>query len=571
MQSKSASSTFIRSPQSSFSNLRGLGFFIPVVVIVVLQCLSAWHYAGDQVDESELVHYAVGFLGGDLDPHWYGYGYVGMVLLGAVYFFMATLYVCLGWASNFLEVASFLYDTDAFMIAGRLVFALIGATTIMLYVEIGKIFKISPMFLFAYVLISFSSTDGLRYANYIRCDQLVGMFCPLILLVLLQQRNIKREIFLLPALLALAFNSKMSALALLGVLPIRILQHGSTLRQKTARLLLVTLVFVGVMVITNPFNNFLATVLSLIQNMIIESRVSVSKVGHLGFIPTSEAILSILRQNIGTILLWPLALLPVLLFRYRWQGAWLIIVLALLVAPYYLTSEVSEYWFLPLFPLIRFVSILLLSTVFGLVPRKNRIYRILGGYLISALLLVTSWQGIFHRYPQFARTTLTEDSNARMARNWLHNELKKGRVVYLDKYWNHVMPKVYGQDLQQARLISRAFIYQRHRNNFLGEAFHLFMTERYLAQFSKPPEVYQAVAYPASDFIEERRKRFGSYFVVSPSIADRYRRGDFSRLTEPKRREAEFLRSYYQMEMQGDPVKRFTTGRGAPLYVYELK
>lgn len=571
MQPQSASTTFIRHLLPFRFNVLGLCFFISVVLIASLQCLSAWNYAGDQVDESELVHYAVGFLGGDLDPYWYGYGYVGMLILGAVYFVMGSLYVLAGSANNFLEVASFLYDTDAFMIAGRLVFALIGATTVMLYVEIGKIFKISPMLLLAYVVISFSSVDGLRYANYIRCDQLVGLMCPLLLLVLLQQRTFKREMFLLPILLAVAFNCKMSALALLGIFPIRILQSVGSYRQKAVRLLVVLGVFVAAMVITNPFNDVFSTVLSLIQNMIVESRVSVSKVGHLGFIPTSQAILTVLLQTIGPPLLWSLILLPLLLWRYGWQGAWLVIVLVFLVAPYYLTSEICEYWFIPVFPLVRFLSILLLSTVFDLIPRKKRACRMLGVICMASLVLVVGWRGVFYRYPQFARQTLTEQSNARTARNWLLGELKKGRIVYLDKYWNHVMPKLYGHDIRQARLISRAFIYERDKNKFLEEAFHLFMTKRYLPQFSAPPVVYQAVAYAPADFTEERERRSGAYFVVSPSVADRYRRGDFAHLSDAKRREAEFLRSYYEMEMRGEPLKRFTAGRGAPLYVYELK
>jgi hypothetical protein len=133
------------------------------------------------------------------------------------------------------------------------------------------------------------------------------------------------------------------------------------------------------------------------------------------------------------------------------------------------------------------------------------------------------------------------------------------------------MPKIYGNDRQQAKLISRAFIYERRRNLFLNEAFDLFMEKRYLPQFSVPPIVRQAVAYDERDYELERERRAGAYFVVSPTIANRYLLADLKALPEQKRKEAQFLKRYYELEMRGDPIIEFKDGSGAPLRIYEIK
>jgi hypothetical protein len=47
-----------------------------MVGIAAVQSSTLWHYRGDGLDESEVVHFAVSFLGGDLEPPWQGYGAV---------------------------------------------------------------------------------------------------------------------------------------------------------------------------------------------------------------------------------------------------------------------------------------------------------------------------------------------------------------------------------------------------------------------------------------------------------------------------------------------------------------
>jgi hypothetical protein len=530
-----------------------------------------WNYGGDHVDESELVHYAVGFLGGGLDPFWYGYGYVGMCLLGAVYFVVGLVYLSVGRVDSLLEFASLLFDSDIFMILGRLVFAAVGALTIWLYTQLARRLQVPPLLTVVFALISVFAGDSLRYANYVRCDQLVALLCPIILLELTRQSASRRDIWLLPALIAVAFNCKMSALSLTALIPMNAVRRSSNNRELLRNLIIGILVFVVCMWLVNPFNNVFATMLDMITNMIFESRVSVSKVGHIGFWATTVGIGEVLRSTIGLSLLLPLFLLPILPKYCGWNGFFILSMFLLLSGPYYLTSEIAEYWFIPLFSLSRFSAFLIISIAVGWLSYSRP--RIHGAVIVVTAfgLLLASYKQFFVQYPRFFKTSLEVSMNARLASQWLLPELRKGRVVLLDKYWNHVMPKIYGNDRQQAKLISRAFIYERKRNLFLNEAFDLFMEKRYLPQFSVAPIVRQAVAYDEGDYELERKRRAGAYFVVSPSIANRYLLTDVKALPEQKRKETQFLKRYYELEMRGDPIIEFSDGGGAPLRVYEVK
>ena len=98
-------------------------------VLAALQTFSIYNYQGEKVDESELVHYAVGFLSGDLDPKWYGYGTLGMYLLGAIYFVSGLGQIFAGYYDSFLAYASQVYENGYFIIIARYLFAFIGICT----------------------------------------------------------------------------------------------------------------------------------------------------------------------------------------------------------------------------------------------------------------------------------------------------------------------------------------------------------------------------------------------------------------------------------------------------------
>jgi len=58
---------------------------IAVLATAVLRAGSALHYSTWAMDEHFIVPFAVGFLGGDLNPHWFGYHTLPMYILAVCY------------------------------------------------------------------------------------------------------------------------------------------------------------------------------------------------------------------------------------------------------------------------------------------------------------------------------------------------------------------------------------------------------------------------------------------------------------------------------------------------------
>jgi hypothetical protein len=323
-------------------------------------------------------------------------------------------------------------------------------------------------------------------------------------------------------------------------------------------------------VLINPFNDLISTTLKMLENIGGGSRVTVSKAGHFGFVEVTRGIVGIISAHVHGLVLVPLVAIPLLPWWLGWLGVYIFALFVMLIAPYYLTTELTSYWFIPLYPLCRFTSLLIISQLLILLGRLRATLRdaALIAYLcivvIFCVLTSVSW------YQQTVKQYRDSQSNVQLAEEWLVTELHRGRTILLDRYYAHVMPKLYSARLAESMENSRAFIYERSKNMFLREAFELFHTKRYLPDFSTPPSVRKVGAYDPREPNEEKLERAGAYFVVSPNIANRFVLHDGTRLNEARRREQEFLKSYYLDAMAGVPIRRFDQGTGAVIEVYEL-
>jgi hypothetical protein len=560
-------SDHLSSNQKSSNAIIFLSF---IFCVALIQCLSVWNCQGEKVDESEIFHFSVGFLGGDLDPHWYGYGYIGMALLGIIYWVIGQIYLILGYVNSWVEFASLLFDSNIFLNTGRFVFALIGAATTWCYLKLGQRLGVNKYLLALFVILSVFSVDGLTYANYIRSDQLVNLLCAWILLYLSKPKNSKYD-FKLPALIGLAVNCKMSAIALLGLLPFRAIQNSLNKNKFVKQLLLSILVAIFFILAAGPFNNLIATLWKAIDYMALESRVTVTKTAHSGFWEMSSGIMTLVAQKIGSPLVWLLPLMPLLIWRYKWNGAYLVLIFLCLTAPYFITTELTEYWFIPLFSLCRFTAILIVNCLLTTIVPKNFKMNAVIQRVTAATILILYIPHIQTTYSKFFDNSLFKKTNANLSLEWLTPLAQEGKTILFDRYVGHVMPKLYGADINEARSISRAFIYERNKNRFLQEAFALFYNERYLPSFQNSPDVRRASAYDVKDFHKERESRAGAYFVVSPDVANRYVKHNGEGLTPERLREQIYLKNYYLQEMAGEPIKRFDQGTGAVIEVYLLK
>ena len=73
---------------------------LTIFLLAMIQTHTLWDYQGEVADENALVYFAVGFFGGDFDPHWYGYGAIGMYILYAVYMVLSLPLLLFGQFAN---------------------------------------------------------------------------------------------------------------------------------------------------------------------------------------------------------------------------------------------------------------------------------------------------------------------------------------------------------------------------------------------------------------------------------------------------------------------------------------
>ncbi|MFQ3245842.1 MAG: hypothetical protein ACI9SP_002490 [Arenicella sp.] len=103
-----------------------------VLIVSIFQVISVWYFQGKKVDESELVLFGVGFLGGDFDPVWNHYGHFGMYLLGGVYYCIGVVTVLFGKYDSLLDYAAHFTFDGTFFQLGRYIFAVCLTTAIFL-------------------------------------------------------------------------------------------------------------------------------------------------------------------------------------------------------------------------------------------------------------------------------------------------------------------------------------------------------------------------------------------------------------------------------------------------------
>lgn len=549
---------------------------LSIPLLAALQAVSIYNYQGEKVDESELVHYAVGFLGGNLDPVWVGYGTFGMYLLGAIYFLVGAWQVFLGRYDSLLSYASELYeDHGFFIILARFSFALIGVVAALLYFRLGTRLKLPSILLGLFLCLQILGPEALTFANYVRCDSLVSFFIPCILLVITSNYSENKKANLLALIIAAACASKISAIFLLVIL---FFFCGQKYFQKKLglRAILISLALFQVAVfVFQPYGNIYQRFWEVLEIMIFNSRLDAAKVGHFGFIAHSKAILTVFNKQIPWYLSSALIFSPLIYYKNKEFFIYSLLTLLLLVAPYYFSSEVTYYWFLPAFPLVRFLALysawLLLEKIIVKLTKAYALgLKTFAFCLITYLLLTPA----LSHYQSFVKTSLAQKTNALIAKQWLL-ENAYGRIpILLDAHYGYRMPKIYDpENLEEAKKVSTAFIFQRDKIEFLNQAFALFI-ERQKKETnpkSDEPFVKSVVAFDPALKPQEYEQRIGAYFVVSPSVYRRFLKNEGKNFDQGKKDFLKLMQDYYKRMLANPLVKSFRTGSGGPIEIYKVE
>jgi hypothetical protein len=172
------------------------------------------------IDENDIVEFAAGFLGGDLDPHWYKYGPLYAYLLAVIYA-LQSLFSAVPFA-EFVE--DIFFNPTRFYFTARLVNTLINILIALYTYRLAKKFFTKQVALITLALAIFPFFDIL--VNYtVRVDTLLALWTILVLFYLLkvQQEQGIRNYLLAGVFWGLSLATKPLPAALL--LPTAFLAH----------------------------------------------------------------------------------------------------------------------------------------------------------------------------------------------------------------------------------------------------------------------------------------------------------------------------------------------------------
>ncbi len=455
------------------------------VLVAAFQVVTLWHWGGDKVDESEIVHFAIGFFGGDLDPKWQGYGHLPMYLLFLVYAALGSLPVALGVFSDFGGYTMQVFESGVFFQIARHFFAFVGVMAAVLYAYSLRALGVHWLVWIGFFLVCVTSSDAVVYANYLRVDQWLGLFSAI--LVVLSLRPLSRGVLVgMCATVAAAIACKISAVTLAAVPAVAsviALRKGII----NGYMMVALVVFSGLLMwALQPFMNPLEVAEKLISRHIGAESIQLTKTNYTDLGARTQVIFGFLYDRVGWLVMSGLLLAPWALWRNP-RLLWIVGILALLMLPYVVATRLSEYWFLPVYNLVRLIAFFSVGML--LQSLGSRALRHVGVALVMAGVMVTVIRGWDH-YVGFLKHA-RKPNNVLMAKRWLEDQVVGTRDIYLEGAFSWVVPKIYDvTDPGVSKHISRAFIYQRHQNEYLNSLFERYLYERYapaLAVFRESP------------------------------------------------------------------------------------
>jgi hypothetical protein len=547
-----------------------------LVVVPLFQVSSLWNYTGDKVDESEIYMYAVGFFGGNYNPHWYGYGNLPMYVLHGMYLFLYPFAHFAGTVDSLVEYCQQVFYNGFFVLVARYVFAIIGVATILLYAKSGRENGMSWLMVGLFLLVGFLGRDALTFANYIRCDVFVGFFCAVAFYCALKCDQ-RKYLYLLAIAVAGCIASKKSALPMVAYLAAFTgyqWWRGTASWRDVGG---VGLLFVVASIMFQPYVNWAEQITSLLAIGSEGVRFSFSKQQYASVDARVFAIGEVLTTYCSP---YVLALVPLSLFAWRKPrllfAAYFL--LFLLLAPYVVSNEITYYWFAPVFPLIKFLA------MFGVSAATTRLAALLrrpqnGLALRTAsmlvALLVPTYVLYFVAWPNaqsLVKSYAAGSTNYLNAQKWLHENITSQDVVLFEAHNSFMVPKLYDADrLLESRMLSRAFLYNREQNKFLQEIFAQYLRSYYIERYGKfnVRSIHVSRAKMLQEVVEGQFAN--AYYVVSPSAVKPFRiSSSNTNLSSPQQELKERYKSYFEKMMSGQRVAEFSSGSSHPVEIYRM-
>jgi|GEM_PF-1531753 len=453
------------------------------------------------IDENDVVEYAIGYLGGDLDPHWYKYGPLYSYLLGIIYWILSWFHTD---PQAFIQ--HYFIDGSTFYYTARLVNSLLNIVLAILTFRILQKFFKTDIAWMALVLAIFPFFDSLTGFT-VRVDTLQAVWVAASvyhLLALVQTGKAKNYLF---AALFTGLSVATKPLPALLILPTFFLAHvfmkmkprasvdkkQLKLGKKTAPTALsftsalpksltdyrLYLFLGGAVLASILFNPYSYLNYDLFRE---EQLRAISEEGARNFLPGWD-----IRRFFGPFghaftLLGFASLVYVLIqsLRKKDQAALIMVSYPLIYFLAFAKGAAREYFYITMVPFMIISMVLSWQDLMAVLlkPGQTRQWITM---IFSILLLAQPAYGLISRSLQLAQASKAGDGyTALAAENWIRENIPGGTgILYYGYYTN--MPRLLHSDAQKQAGLGEYFMYYRYNNEYLKRQYFA-AHQNYLAE-----------------------------------------------------------------------------------------
>jgi len=517
-------------------------YIVGVLIISIIRSGSIWHYSTYQIDEEMVVRYAAGFLGGDLNPRWFGYHTFPMYIISLVYLVLYAGYSLLGISSSKIEFLALLFShNDLFFITARLVgsfFYILGCFVLSLIINKSYTSKTGSFFFFLSVALL---PDGILASNWIRVDTFV--FCFLAISIYFSSFAAKSFWSFLFSIIfcSAAFASKFPAIVFFPILFIQIITDVRN-RFYPARYIgyffFIALVSSSLLMPYMLFD-FHAFRVSFDQQVLARAS---GQLVHLGrehysdLLSRLSGIYSIIKSQVGMISI--LGLVCVTFVATAKERRLLIPVLCVwsYIILFGTSLTIESYWLRPIYPLLLFLLFILviyLSRREIFQKKIDALFSIAGRSGVSSkswvvsiacLALLVYYSILFSdSLLGFYNSWTSNDEDTRMVSSrWIQENMKQDSKIWLEGGIPNYFPILLSKDTNIARFIPLGFYLGGNQNKILDEAFKYYYSDQVRQQKTYELGIL-GIGKEENDFSGRCSEiKPGEYIILSSYILDRF-------------------------------------------------
>jgi len=543
---------------------------------------SIFNYSLWNIDEEQVVMTALGFLGHDLNPHFFEYHTLPMYVLSLVYFGTYMGQAITGLVSSNIEFASQVFNDDSyFFVAARLLFSFVHTAGCFVLAHIIAKNYASKAAAFAFLGIVFLLPESVVAANYIRVDTFVFLFLALTIYYSCFAKKNRTSFLLAIMFCTAAFACKIPAIIFLPILFIQqafLIYRGVYPKHYLIYLALVPplalMVFMPYMFLDHEaFQQHLLKIFSRASGEFIH----VGKIHHFDELVKLKEIFWLIAKQVGLLsILFSLALPLIAVLR---KDKNLLVIFAYVAAycgMFTTSATVDSYWFIPVYPLLVFMSVILIQLIAqaaykltfigetkletGEKSSKSTIP--LFAIMIYAIVTIGFNPQGWHQYSGMLRND-TEDTRI-VAGEWIKNHVPESSWIIIDGYIQHYLPRVLSKSpdhtLVNSGLNSLGAV---SRNQFLLKAF-----DHHYARAMSEDRPLNAIVIDDQKFDVAAFSHFpaGTYVVISNAIYSRFYDKEKARFASELAQKAT---TYYDLIKSQRHIANFS-GRGPTIDIYQF-